>query len=559
MPTSQWQVVIDGRRHDVVAHVGYWNAQRSVDVDGRRVLTAGPRMWLETTTYWQTSTEHPFDISGHPAALRVVPGQLNYQLDLVIDGRSLRTGGPSGALTPAKLTGRGRDDEALRRPLVPEARATWALRAVALYLLLVGLTMFFVGVQREPFLGKTFSEAGLLGLAVAGAGGVVLGIGERPDWRASTVIAGTWLVGAVVSSIVLFPPVERLRAIRWLVQLIGPEPTSLLLTVNLQLLLIPALGGALTAIGALLSLADRRFRSAWGATLVVAAAAAALTSLVELGDASAIRWLDPATTVAPHLVVLAALGSAATFAAAGRVLPDSPVIVTARDDQARRWTTALLIACIGAFGWIAAAPLVGPIDQPRLQVLTDGIASPQQDRVRAIFDDVRARTGLSGDGLAITVVFEPRAGQQFGSTREPAGDGMTVRIDSRSTPSRQDHLVAYHLAGTLVDSVAYRGPGFSAGYAYWAAHNELNPFVSSAAPGDRADTCRQIPSLDLTTVSDSTFVPLSLPFVLAERDGGPRGAQDLMRSVAIGPPTAATWKQQVLGACQALLTRPPGP
>lgn len=560
MPTSRWQVVVDARRHDVVARVGYWNARRTVEVDGRQVLDLRPR-WLEAPTYWQSSTEHPFQIDGHPAALRVIPGRLNYHLDLVVDRTSIRTGRPAGELPPAKLTGRSRDDEALQRPITPETRVSWALRAVAIFLVFLGVTTFFVGTSREPFIGKAVSEAGALGLALAGLGGVVLGLLGRPRRSMAAAILGTWLVGVVLSIPVLMPPVERLRAVTWISQLIGHGGAAVVLSINLTLLFIPALGGVLVAIGGLLSLSDTRFRSVWAAVLGVASLAAGLISVLELADGSPLRWLDPTSTIAPHLLVLAAVTCVWVFATSGRYLPgSSPAIAYERQERRPQWTSAALLVGAVALGWTAAAPLVGPIDAPRLEIrAADTRSALDQARVRQIFDETRARTGLSGDGLAFAVVFEPRGQQQFGSTRELDGAGVRIWIDSQSDALRQERLLAYHFAGGLVDAVAYRGPHFSAGYAYWAAHNSLNPFVSSDAPGERADTCRQIPSLDLTAVNDNTFVPLSLPFVHAERGEGPRGAQDLMRNIAASPPSPEAWKQQVADACRALLESPSGP
>jgi hypothetical protein len=561
VPTSSWQAAIDGRRHDVVARVGYWNARRTVDVDGRHVLDLRPR-WFEVPTYWQSSTEHPFAIDGHPAALRVVPGRWNYQLDIVVDGTSLGTGLPAGDLPPAKLTGRSRADEALHAPIIPESRRSWALRATALYPVLVGVTMFCVAPGRESFVGKTISEGALLGIILVGLGGAIVSLVGAPDRRTPAwLAAGLWLGGAVLSIPLLMPPVERIRVLTWLSGFIGRDSATLFQAAGFLPLVGLAVNGLVSAFTRLRSMSDRRIRPVLARILAIASIAAVSTAILELADGSALRWLDPISTIAAHLLVTVGLTCAVVFAATVRYLPtSSPAVAAEGQDGGPRWLTATLMTGALALAWAAAAPLIGPIDAPRLRIQPASAGSAlDAARVRRIFDDARARSGLSGDGLAFAVLFEPRGQQQFGSTRQREGAEIIIRIDSESAAARQRNLLAYHVAGALVDAVAYRGSHLSAGYAYWAAHNALNPFVTADAPGDRRAVCREIPSLDLTAVSDGTFVPLSLPFVLAEREDGPRGAQDLMRKIATSPPAAAAWKQQVLDACGALLERAPGP
>lgn len=89
---------LDGRPRKVQVEHGYWSARRAVRVDRVEVLRVEPRSLRERYELWQTSTEHPFDIDSHRLVLRVRPGTVRYDIELVVDGRSLIDGLPAGPL-----------------------------------------------------------------------------------------------------------------------------------------------------------------------------------------------------------------------------------------------------------------------------------------------------------------------------------------------------------------------------------------------------------------------------------------------------------------------------
>jgi hypothetical protein len=101
MATRRWTVRIDGRERTIELRHGYWTQRRTVTVDGERVLDirADP---LRTIVWSTKTTEHAFALDGQRLAVRVRPGWLFYELDLVIEGRSVTTGGDAGPLPPAK-------------------------------------------------------------------------------------------------------------------------------------------------------------------------------------------------------------------------------------------------------------------------------------------------------------------------------------------------------------------------------------------------------------------------------------------------------------------------
>jgi hypothetical protein len=95
--TTSWQITLD-RPHVIVLEHGYFSARRRVTVDGREILSIRPPL-PSALRLWNTVTEHPFTIDGHPCAVRVDPSNaVSYQFDLVVDGRSQKTGQPVAPL-----------------------------------------------------------------------------------------------------------------------------------------------------------------------------------------------------------------------------------------------------------------------------------------------------------------------------------------------------------------------------------------------------------------------------------------------------------------------------
>jgi hypothetical protein len=71
-----------------------------VRVDGVEVLRIDPRSLRERHDLWQSSTEHPFEVGKHQVVLRVRPGMVRYDIELVVDGRSIVDDLPAGPLRP---------------------------------------------------------------------------------------------------------------------------------------------------------------------------------------------------------------------------------------------------------------------------------------------------------------------------------------------------------------------------------------------------------------------------------------------------------------------------
>jgi hypothetical protein len=103
-----WQVTLDGRPHEIVLEHGYFSARRHITLDGAEIADIRPGR-LRAVRLWNTITEHPFTIDGHTCAIRVDPSNgMNYQFDLIVDGRSQKTGQPVAPL-PYTADGKARE------------------------------------------------------------------------------------------------------------------------------------------------------------------------------------------------------------------------------------------------------------------------------------------------------------------------------------------------------------------------------------------------------------------------------------------------------------------
>lgn len=89
---------------------GYFSARRRISVDGVEVLDERPNP-LEAIRLWNTATEHPIVIAGHPAAVRIDPTMDNttYKKFLIVDGKDVESGTAMNALAEtARGTREGR-------------------------------------------------------------------------------------------------------------------------------------------------------------------------------------------------------------------------------------------------------------------------------------------------------------------------------------------------------------------------------------------------------------------------------------------------------------------
>lgn len=82
MATKVWTFNLSDGQHTVELDHGQWSGKRLIKVDGELVE--------ESQKFFDTGSEHRFDISGHSYILRIRPGELGglmgFEFELFVDG-----------------------------------------------------------------------------------------------------------------------------------------------------------------------------------------------------------------------------------------------------------------------------------------------------------------------------------------------------------------------------------------------------------------------------------------------------------------------------------------
>jgi hypothetical protein len=88
MAKRVWNILLGGRSHTVELHHSVFSAFRSIRVDGEEV-------WIDPATQYRvadTGSIHPFEIAGVSCAVFIRGKAVQYEYDLVIDGKVHPTG-----------------------------------------------------------------------------------------------------------------------------------------------------------------------------------------------------------------------------------------------------------------------------------------------------------------------------------------------------------------------------------------------------------------------------------------------------------------------------------
>jgi hypothetical protein len=156
----------------VIVEHGYFSSRRVVTVDGHIVVDV-PATW---SRLWNVPTEHPFRIGMHDCVVRIWPRRWTYGFDVIVDGRSVTTGGPPGPM-PAPVWPQP-SPEALES--LPEGRREVIPMGVAMAGLVFLLTFAFLFCRVAPERGpRWLAGTGLvidIGVVIlmVGAGGMFL-------------------------------------------------------------------------------------------------------------------------------------------------------------------------------------------------------------------------------------------------------------------------------------------------------------------------------------------------------------------------------------------------
>jgi hypothetical protein len=74
-----WTIEHDGKRHTIEVDHGYWSGRRLIKVDAETIHTS--RKW------WDTGSEHRFDVEEHACILKIRNSPFHYDYELFVDGK----------------------------------------------------------------------------------------------------------------------------------------------------------------------------------------------------------------------------------------------------------------------------------------------------------------------------------------------------------------------------------------------------------------------------------------------------------------------------------------
>jgi len=79
MAYRTWTIEVDGNNHTVAVEHGYWS--------GKRVITLDGNILEKSRKFWDTGSEHRFDVDGRPCILKIRNSPFHYDFELFLDGR----------------------------------------------------------------------------------------------------------------------------------------------------------------------------------------------------------------------------------------------------------------------------------------------------------------------------------------------------------------------------------------------------------------------------------------------------------------------------------------
>jgi len=226
--------------------------------------------------------------------------------------------------------------------------------------------------------------------------------------------------------------------------------------------------------------------------------------------------------------------------------------LTAAPFNVAEWTDRVSRAC-GVFLSRYAEP-----PGPAFRVESTGVAFTIDDGIARMISSLEARTHMTARGRTIVVRYEPTLPNGQQSISEfPDAATVLVRVSSALSQPIRRASIAIQIAAAFV--VIKYGNGYEplrAGFASWASRDETNPFLPTGTPLMLPiSVCggRERYPLNGNTLGAGWLS--SLPFVLAERDGGESAAQQLLRDITEigGRLDMNAWSKRVDDGCAVFL------
>lgn len=461
---------------------------------------------------------------------------------------------------------------------LPGDRRAERLLALSAFAFASGMILTLLSAAREPAAGKVIPHGVLAGLQIVSLSYVLLAASypdQRPVRRIGvSILTAVWLVSLALDLLLLFPDHLTNTVVAYLVQWFPEYRVRLVFSVlgvmGERTVAVHQLVGFLVIIEALLVVGVRRGRWSELGRAVLLGSSGALVASIPLVDDWPASWTAPPLTLNPlYFGTAAVIGVAVALWASpvhagGAVAPMATVQGDA--DASARPRRALVISLVVAMTWLAvvtpltAAARTQPPDfiVEAQQAFTD---LPSDGLAERILGEVLGRLGVTGDGLRLRVryvgPFLPPL-QHFNSIREFREDGSVLISVNGQIPtlSRRNYL-GYQLSAALID--AYfpgTSPVLAAGFAYWAGGNVNNPFAEGTFPHERPeDVCAALARIDFSSVNDQMYVPSTLPFILAAREGGVEAARSLFRQLRADRTSMRpdSWRQRISADCRSFL------
>lgn len=74
-----WTMDLEGETHRVEVGHGFWSGKRSIRVNGELVH--------ESRRFWDTGSEHRFEVGDHACVLKIRNSPFHYDYELFVDGK----------------------------------------------------------------------------------------------------------------------------------------------------------------------------------------------------------------------------------------------------------------------------------------------------------------------------------------------------------------------------------------------------------------------------------------------------------------------------------------
>jgi len=382
----------------------------------------------------------------------------------------------------------------------------------------------------------------------------ILAWAATPGERARQI--GLWLVSATTAAIALYPRALLLPVLNSI------EAFTAVAGIISFVLLVGLTVTAAHLISATLELGrEVVFALRPAARFVRSVGAVALGLLPAVGllvASERIAWVDPPLSLSASTfgaVVLLGL----SVPAVRRLL--DPVEPTTEQGAAlaRRLAFASLVFALVLCLRLADEALPSGVWAATVTVeLGPGATAAERTVAEEYLRLAETRSGLRGNGERFVVRFG--AGEvdapSNSTTRFLADGRILVLLNTGLADDRRRNLLLNHFGSDLFwIRIGYVDPTIRRGFSYWIADNSRNPFVRGLASGaSPVAACAALPQIDFGA-PDEVFdsADASLPFVLAERERGLRGAQQLLFEILDASEEESEFIDRIEAGCDTFL------